>query len=583
MRLPPGPRLLRSLLDASAAVVALGVLLAAASPPAAAEQAPFVDATAATGLDFLHFLGATGQFDFPEIAGSGGALFDADGDGDLDLFLVQGSMLDPRRAPSDSIFPWRSPEPPSDRLYRNDLGADGRVRWTDVSRTAGFAGERGYGMGVAVGDYDGDGDPDLYVTNFGSNRMWRNQGGLRFEDVTAATRSDDPRWSVPAAFFDADRDGDLDLWVGNYVDFALAKQVPCIGTSGARDYCGPDSYHPESDRMFENRGDGTFRDVTVRAGLAKAAGAALGVVAADFDGDGWLDLYVGNDGDPNFLWINRRDGTFLDEAMPRGCALNGRGQAEASMGVDVADIDGDGDLDLFMTHLNGEHNTLYLNQGGGLFADRSIPSGLGAPSLRHTGFGTAWFDYDNDGVLDVYVANGAVKSLDEQLQEGDPFPFRQRNQLFRGLGGGRFVEIAEPVAGGGGRDEASRGVMAGDLDNDGDVDLVVQNAGAKAQVLLNAVGQDRAWIGIVPVDDGRLVLNARVELRVPGRPPVWREARAVASYASANDPRTLFGLGEASGAVEALVHWPDGAVERWSGLAPRRYHTLGRGSGKAVR
>jgi hypothetical protein len=578
----------RHAVAAPAAAAGIALLLAGAATAAAAGP-PFVAAEREAGLDFVHFTGASGELYFPEITGAGGALFDYDGDGDLDVYLVQGAMLGPGKKLADARFPPTGPLPLTDRLFRNDLddlasGPDGRprLRFTDVTKQAGLAGATGYGMGATAGDYDGDGHVDLYVTNFGSNQLWHNRGDGTFEDATARAGVDDRRWSVSAAFFDYDRDGRLDLYVGNYVDFTFANQVPCIGNTGERDYCGPSSYRPETDRLFRNRGDGTFEDATGRAGLGRAAGAALGVAPADFDGDGWTDLYVANDGAANFLWINRRDGTFEDQALLRGCALNADGRAEASMGVDVADADGDGDEDVFLTHLNGEKNTLYVNDGSGMFLDRTGASGLATPSWNSTGFGTAWIDYDGDGLLDLLVVNGAVKGLEALQQRRDPYPFHQPDQLFRNQGGGRFREVTAEAGEPFRRSEVGRGALFGDLDDDGDTDVVVVNNNGPARLLLNAVGNRNRWIGVVPVAEagGEPVRDTRVEVAAAGRPAVWRRVRTAAGSASTNAPRVLVGLGAAAGSVTVRVHWPGGGIEEWSGLAAGRYHTLVRGTGK---
>jgi len=544
----------------------------------------FTEEADAAGIDFVHFTGAAGHWYFPEIAGAGGALLDYDGDGDLDVFLVQGTMLPPGADPA------RAHRPPAgrlnDRLYRNDTPRGepgGRLRFTDVSEAAGFGVETGYGMGAAAGDYDGDGRADLYVTNFGSNALWRNRGDGTFEDVTARAGADDPRWSVAAAFFDYDRDGDLDLYVGNYVDFGFAKQVPCLDATGRRDYCGPKAYPPLPDRLLRNRGDGTFDDVTARAGLA-APGAALGVVAADFDRDGWLDLYVANDGTPNFLWINRRDGTFEDQALLRGCAVNGDGMAEASMGTEFADYDGDGDEDLFLTHLEGETNTLYRNDGRGMFLDRTTGSGLDRASFDRTGFGTAFFDYDNDGRLDLLTVNGAVRTIQRLRQARDPLPFHQPDQLFRNAGGGRFEAVPAAEAGPAfALSEVGRGALFGDLDDDGDVDVVVTNNSGPARLLVNRVGSRNGWIGLrLRTGAGALSRDepgTRIEVRAAGGERFVRTVRPATSYASSNDPRLLVGLGAARGPLSVTATWPDGLVESWSGLAAGRYHALRRGGG----
>ncbi|HMB54350.1 MAG TPA: VCBS repeat-containing protein, partial [Thermoanaerobaculia bacterium] len=434
----------------------------AAGGDAAPTTAYFAEAAADTGLDFVHWNGMTGGYYMAEVTGSGAALLDYDGDGDLDVYFVQGRLLGPGKSAGDAIFPTTLPTDRG-RLYRNRLAEDGRLGFEDVSEEA-VPPHTGYGMGVATGDYDGDGDPDLYLTHLGRNQLLRNEGDGTFRDVTDASGAGDDGWSVPAAFLDFDRDGDLDLFVGNYVDFPFDDPPVCNDFAGEQDYCGPDSFAPQADRLFENRGDGTFRDVTAERGLTGGFGPALGVVAADFDGDGWIDLYVANDQRPNNLWLNQGDGTLRDEALLAGAAMNAEGKAEASMGVDGGDFDGDGDLDLFMAHLVTETNTLYVNEGGGLFTDRSVEMGLAQPSKRFTGFGTSWLDYDNDGDLDLLVVNGEVDVIDELHRAGDPFPYEQPNQLFENLGDGRYREVTAEAGAPFQLSEVSRGALFGDLD-----------------------------------------------------------------------------------------------------------------------
>ncbi|MCB1056886.1 MAG: VCBS repeat-containing protein, partial [Acidobacteria bacterium] len=407
-------------------------------PPAAPGEV-FTDVSQVVGLDFRHVNGRVGSLHFAEMMGSGAAMADFDGDGDLDLYLVQGGRLPGVTRPL--LDPVTYPEPFTDRLYRNRLEEGHGLRFDDATTATGLTAS-GYGMGVAAADYDNDGDVDLYLTNYGANQLLRNRGDGSFEDVTVVSGTGDLRWSVPAVFFDFDRDGWLDLYVGNYVELSPGNEKECFSDTGARDYCGPASYPPETDRLFHNRGDGSFEDVTGAAGLLTAYGPALGAVAADFNGDGWLDLYVANDGVPNQLWINQHDGTFRDEALLGGAGVNASGLAEASMGATAADFDGDGDEDLFLTHLTRETNTLYTNDGSGTFEDASLRSGLGAPSIEATGFGTGFLDYDNDGRLDLLVVNGAVKILDSLAGRGDPYPLHQRNQLFHNLGGGRFEDVS---------------------------------------------------------------------------------------------------------------------------------------------
>ncbi len=569
------------MLAAAALCAACGPGDAAPPAPGPPPGVPFEDATERTGLAFVHDNGRTGRYYMPEIMGAGAGLFDMDGDGDLDLYLVQGGAIEgPRRGAGD-------------RLFRNDLGvfahgADGAdgVRFTDVTAASGL-GDGGYGMGVATGDADGDGRVDLYVTRFGRDALYLNRGDGRFEDATERAGVGDPRWTVPAAFFDMDGDGDLDLFVGSYVDFRLANHKDCFSATGLADYCGPHSYGDLPDRLFENAGDGTFRDVTAKSGLRSVRSKALGAIPSDFDGDGRIDLYVANDGVANQLWINRGGGRFEETALLAGCALNHEGMAEASMGVDAGDVDDDGDDDLFMTHLRGETNTLYLNRGDGTFEDRTIRFGLATASIPLTGFGTAWVDVDRDARLDLVAVNGAVTVEEHLVRDGDPFPFHQRNQLFLNVSDADGLRFEEHRAGDGDPlavSEVSRGAAFGDIDNDGDTDVVVANNGGPARVLLNVSRADRSWLGLslLERDGGPHALGASARVRLPDGRTLTRRARTAGSYASANDPRVLFGLGRLDGGtrLEVAVRWPGGAREAFGPLATDRYHVLVRGTGR---
>ncbi|HEX6201740.1 MAG TPA: CRTAC1 family protein [Thermoanaerobaculia bacterium] len=573
------------------AALALAAATAAVSAPAAgAAEAPprtvFVDRAAAAGLDFRHFNGMTGERRFAEMMGSGVALFDYDGDGDLDVYAVQGGWLAPAGERGTPVVP-----PPAgplvDRLFRNDsatVDGERRLRFVDVTAESGLA-AGGYGMGVAVGDHDGDGDPDLYVTNLGANQLWRNDGDGTFTDVTAASGADDPRWTVSAAFVDFDRDGRLDLFLVNYVDFSLATAKPCRTITGALDYCGPLSHRPVGDRLLRNLGGGRFADVTAAAGIAAAPPAAgLGVVAGDFDGDGWPDLFVANDGMPNHLWRNRGDGRFEETALLAGVSVNQAGQAEAGMGAVAGDADGDGDEDVLLTHLALETNTLYRNRGGGDFEDATLASGLGPPSWPLTGFGNAWIDFDGDGWLDLAAVYGGVRVIPEQLTAGDPFPLRMPKQLYRNLGGGRFALVPAEEAGETfGLLEVGRGLAAGDVDDDGDTDLVVSNNSGPLRLLVNQVGQDAGWLGLRLVGGaGSDAIGAVAALTLPDGRRLVRRVRSDGGYASAHDPRLLFGLGAAGDPLAVEVTWPDGRRERFGPLATRRYHTLRPGEGRAV-
>jgi hypothetical protein len=559
----------------------------AAAAGAAGSTAPptFSEVARETGLDFVHFNGMSGEVYFVETMGAGVGLFDFDNDGDLDAYFPQGAMLGSGKTLADATFP--PARTPRDRLYRNDLivEEDGsrRLRFTDVTEASGID-ARGYGIGVAAADYDNDGFVDLYVTEFGSNRLLRNDGDGTFTDVTERAGAGDPRWSASAAFVDYDRDGRLDLYVSNYVDYAVERNKICRGLAGVHDYCAPKEFRSLPDRLFRNRGDGTFEDVSRKAGIAATAEPGLGVVTADFDGDGWSDIFVANDGRPNLLWINRRDGTFENTALLAGAALDANGRPQAGMGVDAADFDGDGDEDLYVTHLGGETNTLYVNDREGMFADRTIASGMNAPTVRSTGFGAVWLDFDSDGRLDLIVASGAVYVISELVAEDDPYPLHERNLLFRGRGDGRWEEVSERAGPAFALSEVSRGVALGDVDNDGDVDVLMSNNSGPARLLLNEVGNRRHWLGLrlVEGDPPRDALGARVVVTPAGGAPLWRRSRSDGSYCSANDPRVLVGLGDASTASRVEVHWPDGAVETWSDLSADTWRTLRRGSGQAV-
>ena len=568
---------------ALALVCGLGACGPAAAPAPDASAEPegwFVDGAAAAGLDFVHFNGMTGRFYSPEMTGPGAGLFDYDNDGDLDAYLVQGELL----GEGEPLLPRPAGQPPGDRLYRNDLEvtADGRraLRFTDVSAEAGLPAE-GYGMGVAAGDFDGDGWIDLYLTRFGPNRLLRNRGDGAFEDVTARSGTGDAAWGVPASFFDYDRDGRLDLFVGNYLSYTLAGHTQCYDRAGAPDYCAPETSRPHPDVLYRNRGGGAFEDVTAAAGLGREFGPALGATAADFDGDGWTDLFVANDQRENQLWMNLGDGTFANRALAAGAALGAGGNAKADMGVDAGDFDNDGDEDLFVTELTGQGSTLYVNDGGGLFRERSAPLGIRAPSLPYTGFGTAWIDVDNDGWLDVVAVNGSVVLNFETFGPHNPFALDQRNQVFRNLGGERFEDATDRAGAVFELSEVSRGAAFGDVDNDGDTDVLVTNAAGPARLLLNQAGDRRGWLGLRLIGRGapRDALGARVEVVRADGVTVRRRARADGSFASANDPRVLAGLGESGAPALVRVVWPDGGVEEWTDVPAGRYTTLTRGGG----
>ncbi|MCA8978933.1 MAG: CRTAC1 family protein [Planctomycetes bacterium] len=522
----------------------------------------FEDVTRASGVDFVHVRAHTQRMWLPEIMSSGLALFDANGDGLLDLFCVQGGdLLDPQVGDTG-------------RLYLNR----GDGRFEDATREAGFT-LTDYGMGCATGDYDGDGDLDLYVTNVGPNALYRNDGAGRFTDVTEVAGVGDGGWGTSTAFIDYDADGDLDLFVANYVVWSPDLVVPCTASYGKRVYCSPKAHNPARDVLYRNEGDGTFTDVTSAAGLNTAYGNGLGVAWGDLDDDGDVDIYVANDGMANQLWRNEGDGTFTDVAMESGCALNRDGKAEAGMGVAALDLSGDGKLDLFMTHFAEESNTLYENLGG-RFADRTHRSGMATASLEHTGFGMGFADFDQDGNLDLFVANGRVTRRDTgpdgEAQWAEP------DQLFRGLGGARFEEVAPKSGLANAPKLVSRGAAFGDVDGDGDVDVVVLDNNSGIRILANRASTKGHGITLRLVGPtGGDALGAMATITAGDK--TWSQRAMTAySYCSANDPRVHVGLGAATRVDAVHVRWPDGGTESFGPFDADTQQTLVRGAGRSA-
>jgi hypothetical protein len=540
----------------------------------------FSDRARESGLDFVHFNGMTGRFRFPEVIPPGVGLIDYDADGDLDVFLAQGQMLGKEPPLHQPAGPLKS------RLFRNDLDvqADGTrtLRFVEVTDASGIA-VHGYAMGAATGDFNNDGCVDLYVTNLERSQLFRNRCDGTFTDVSTESGAASRGWSVSAAFVDYDRDGWLDLFVGNYVYYSVEAEKPCLHPIGSLvDYCPPSVYRPQPDRLYHNNRDGTFTDVTTAAGMGSESGPALGVATADFNGDGWVDIYVANDGEPNRLWINRHDGTFTNTALLAGAALGADGEAKGSMGVDAADFDHDGDEDLFITELAREGHDLYVNDGSGVFVERAASAGIRLPSLLYTGFGTAWLDFDNDGWLDILTVNGAVRHAAEALTRKETFSLQQPKQLFRNLGNGQFADVTGQAGAAINRSEVSRGAAFGDVDNDGDTDVVVANDSGPARLLINNIGQSRHWVGVRVTgrNQRRDMVGARVGVMRSNAPTLWRRSRADGSYASANDPRVLVGLGGTSRIDKVRVEWPDGTAEEWTDVPVDRYTTLKEGEGR---
>lgn len=546
----------------------------------------FVEQASDLGVDFRHESGARGELWMPETLGSGVGLIDYDGDGDLDLYLVQGGWLDER--------PDRHAEQaPMDRLFHNDLAETGSLGFRDVTEATGLfyrrAPGRGYGQGVAVGDFDRDGDEDLFVTAFGADRLLRNDGGV-FSAVEGPWS--DAGWSTSALFVDLRGDSpDVrrpELFVARYLDYSLGTHKDCYFTTGAADYCKPLSYGPLSDRLYEQTAGGSWRDVSAAAGLSATRGNGLGVVAADFDGDGRREIFVANDQMANHLWLVPNDHEpypLREDGSLAGVALNAEGVAEASMGVVAADFDRDGELDLLMTHLEGESHTLYRGLGGGLFDDASHRANLSAATLGATGFGVAALDFDGDGWVDLAVANGKVHL--DPTREPDPtrpLPLEEADQLLRNESG-KFRSIPgeafeTPAVG--------RGVAVGDLDNDGDADLVFNDSEGPARVLVNTLGQDALWIGLALEDSAGLDPGEGVPVTVRLADEAARATSRLrlrqrgGSYLSSNDSRVLFGLGDCGSCGEGVwvtVRWQHGEAETFGPLATSRYHRLRQGEG----
>lgn len=554
------------------------------APNPEAQPCAFHEASAATGLVFQHENGMFGERYILEIMGSGSALFDYDRDGDLDIFLVQGKSLDPAVEKPDAAA--TSPTM-SHRLFQNDLMTDASgkpiVALTDVTVAAGLM-FSDYGMGVIAGDYNNDGHIDLYVTCYGQDRLLKNNGNKTFEDITEqAGLLAEPAWSTSASWVDFDRDGLLDLFVCQYLEWSPATHVPCESPWGGLGYCGPKSFPPSQSRLYRNTGGDKFIDISQPSQISSKPGAALGVVGADINGDEWPDIFVANDAMPNHLWINQQDGTFRDEAMIRGCAVNGEGSAEGNMGIIAADFFQHGQIDLFITHLKSEHATFYQNLGEGYFADITANLGLDATTRPYTGFGTGAIDFDNDGACDIFITNGGVQIDAAQEREGISVPLRQRSLLFHNVGEHQpeftLIKGCECLD----YEETGRGAAFGDLDNDGDADILVSNNHGPARLLLNDAGQRKHWLGVRLIDgtdgSGYNVYGAVAELIRPDQPPLTRRCATDGSYLSSSDPRLIFGLGDSTETGVVRVRWPDGVTEEWEKLKCDEYHDLLKGTG----
>lgn len=552
-------------------MVRLGLCLlglgGAALAQSAGSRIRFVDVAGQAGLTSVNLHGSPARDYIVDTNGNGAAWFDYDNDGDLDALLVAGSSRERMVNGGD----------PMAVLYRND----GTGRFADVTAASRLT-KRGWGMGVCVADYDNDGFQDVYLTAFGPDALFRNSGKGTFTDVTAAAGLGDARWSTNCAFGDYDRDGDVDLYVANYLTFD-EKTVPKPGSGPNCRYgslpvmCGPRGLPGEPDVLYRNQGNGTFADVTVRAGIRDPGHYGFGVLFSDLDDDGWPDIFVANDSVPNLFFRNNRDGTFTEAALLSGLALSGEGREQAGMGVDAGDINGDGRLDLIQTNFTNDYNTLRENNGGGLFTDITHAAGMGVIPFPYMGWGVGLVDVDNDGLLDVFVANGHVHPAADRAGLGTKY--LQRKLLFQNLGNKRFRHITDEVGGGLQIERSSRGAAFGDYDNDGDVDVLVINLSDRPTLLRNeTAGGHWITIRLVGSRSNRDGIGSRVLVRAGGRTQTF-EVRAGGSYLSHNDTRAHAGLGAASVVDSLEIRWPSGVVDTAKGLRVDRFYVADEGRG----
>ena len=540
------------------------------SNPSLTAPPQFASITKEVGIHFKHYDGGSGQRYFIEPLGGGAAFLDYNNDGFQDIYFVNGADLPPPPKGQSG-----GNEPPRNALYRNN----GDGTFTDVAETAGIA-DTGYGMGCAVGDYDNDGFPDLYVTNFGANVFFHNNGDGTFTDVTTQTGTGDARWGTSCAFVDYDNDRFLDLYVTNYVKYTIESDQVCTN-KGVRVYCDPRLYEGELDILYHNNGDGTFTDVTESAGFSEATGRGLALAWGDYDDDGDMDVYIANDADQNFLYRNNGDGTFTEVSLAAGVGFSEDGEAENGMGADFGDYDNDGLLDLGVTNFQGQTNTLYHNEGDGLFSDVSYASKIGTISLPYLAWGVGFCDYDNDGYQDLFIANG---HLDENVQAFNATGFyEQPNLLFRNNRDGTFDEVGLDSGSGMRLEKVSRGFAYADYDNDGDLDLLVTNLKGTPDLLENKGGQNR-WLTLklIGTRSNRDAIGARVKVTV-GNLTQIQEVRSGSSYLSQNDMRLHFGLGEHRQIDLIEIRWPSGLLERLEGVEANQILRLVEGNVKSNR
>jgi len=529
-----------------------------------ASDVQFTDVTQPLAVDFKHENSPTSSKYLIETMGGGVALLDYDSDGRLDIFFTNGAKL-------DDPMPAEKPPDKSDRRYWNRLyrqAPDGT--FADVTERAGLTGlpQNRYAMGVAAGDYDNDGHVDLYVTGYGGNTLYRNRGDGTFADVSGTAGVAASGWSASAGFFDYDNDGNLDLFVTRYLDWSFGKNRACgENKPGLRAYCHPDNFNGVANILYRNNGDGTFADVSAKAGIADANGKGLGVAFADYDRDGFVDVYVANDSVQSFLYHNNGNGTFTEVGLLAGVGFNEEGKTFAGMGVDFADYDNDGHPDIIVTDLSNERYMLFRHNGDGSFRDVTNLSGVGGATLAYSGWGTRFFDYDHDGWKDIFVAQGHVMDTIEKTAPNLRYlqpPLLLRNES------GRFVKVAPGQIF---RTEwAGRGAAFGDLDNDGDTDIVVTNVGQKAFVLRNDGGNGHHWVAIRTVGrrSNRDGIGCRVKLVTQSGTTQFFEINTAGSYLSASDKRLLAGMGTDAAVRSVEIRWPSGAVQTFENVKSRQ-------------
>jgi hypothetical protein len=560
-------------------LIAGGALLAFMRPkpqPEPEEPPWFADVTDELGINFVHDAGPVGTYFMPQQVGSGAALFDFDGDNRLDIYLLQNG----------------GPNGPKNVLYKQL--PDGKFR--DASAGSGLD-IAGYNMGVAIGDVNNDGKPDVVVTQYTGLKLFLNNGDGTFTDATAEAGLSNPAWSTSAAFFDYDRDGWLDLVVVSYVDYDPSWL--CNGPTGARDYCAPKTFKGRVSRLFHNEGGrlaregksaqstrAQFRDVTEVSGLSRVPGPGLGVICADFDGDGRPDIFIANDGAANRLWMNQKGGTFKEEAVQRGIAFNGMGKAEAGMGIALGDIDGDGLFDIFVTHLTEETHTLWKQGPRGLFRDATAHSGVVTPTTRGTGFGTALIDFDHDGFLDLAIVNGRVSARASVTDNSlGPFwsAYGDYNQIFRGEGA-QFRDLSPRNPAFCGRYTVSRGLVRGDIDGDGAQDLLVTSVAGRARVFRNVAPKRGHWLAVRAFDPAlkRDAYGAEVRVHI-GEKTRTAWLNPAEGYLCSGEPCAHFGLGDVERIDGIDVLWPDGTQETFPGSETDRRCVLTRGSGTVAK